>query len=255
MSQEKPTDQVIGLEELFLSQEFGQTSSGATAPAGPRVPLVPTASEAAGHASTTHRRRNAFAALSGTAAAAAGSAGLDRRSRATDPGRRFGQPIHAVGSRRAASGIRPECGHLSGGLCRLRGQRGAPPRASRGTAVSLADLTTASSAGLRQPQSSDLERGTGLPVGRVAPAGPGPGTGSTAPAPAPAPAPSPSGDPLAPVTSSVGSVIPGASTAVSGLVTTITPGLPAADAAALDRRSGWAGADRPGLGASCPRPS
>jgi hypothetical protein len=42
MSQEKPTDQVIGLEELLLSQEFGQKPSGGTAPAGPLVPLVPT---------------------------------------------------------------------------------------------------------------------------------------------------------------------------------------------------------------------
>jgi len=76
MSQEKQIDQVIGLEELFLSQEFGQTPGGGTAPAGPLVPLVPTASEVAGHASTTHRRRNAFAALSGAAAALLVALGL-----------------------------------------------------------------------------------------------------------------------------------------------------------------------------------
>ena len=47
MSQEKATDRVIGLEELFLSQEFGQKPGGGTAPAGPLVPLVPTEAEAA----------------------------------------------------------------------------------------------------------------------------------------------------------------------------------------------------------------
>ncbi len=226
MSQEKPTDQIIGLEELFLSQEFGRNPSGGTAPAGPLVPLVLTASEATGHASTTHRRRNALAGLSGTAAALLVVLGL-----VGGPGR----PTPVVGSASPSTlsgrgGPPPEFGRgadISTDTSTGSGsERLAGGGASRGTAVSLADLTTASSAGQRQPQSSDLEGGTGLPVGRVVPAGTGPGTGSTAPAPAPAP--SPSGDPLAPVTSSVGGVVPGASTAVSGLVTTITTGLPAA---------------------------
>ena len=224
MSQEKPTDQVIGLEELFLSQEFGQKPSGGTAPAGPLVPLVPTASEATGHASTTHRRRNAFAALSGTAAALLVALGL-----IGGPGR----PTPVVHSASPSTpsgrgGPPPEFGRgadISTDTSAGSGPRGSPVRgASRGTAVSLADLTTATSAGVTPPQSS-AAGATGLPAGRVVPAGSGPGTGSTAPAPA---SPSPSGDPLAPVTSSVGSVVPGASTAVSGLVTTITTGLPAA---------------------------
>jgi hypothetical protein len=216
MSQEKATDQVIGLEELFLSQEFGQKPGGGTAPAGPLVPLVPTASEAARHASITHRRRNAFAALSGTAAAllvALGVIGgpgrptsvIHSASPSTPSGR--GGPSPGFGR---GAGISAD---TSAGSTRLTGT--AP---SRGTSVSVADLTTATPAGVTPPQPG----ATGLPAGRVVPAGSWPGTGSTSPSP------SPSGDPLAPVTSPVGSVVPGAGTAVSGLVTTITTGLPAA---------------------------
>jgi hypothetical protein len=220
MSQEKTTDRVIGLEELFLSQEFGQTLSGGTAPAGPLVPLVPTASEAAGHASTTHRRRNAFAALSGTAAALLVALGLIggpgrptpvvHSASPSTPSGRGGPP---PGSGRGA-GISADTSASSGPL-RLTAA------ASRGTSVSLAEITTAPSAGVAPKPGA-----TGVPAGRVVPAGSGPGTGSTSPSPSASP--SPSGDPIAPVTSSVGSVVPGASTAVSGLVTTITTGLPAA---------------------------
>jgi len=214
MSQENPTDQVSGLEELFLSQEFGQTPSGGTAPAGPLVPLVPTASEAAGHASTTHRRRNAFAALSGTAAALLVALGLvggtgrptpvfHSASPSTPSGR--GGPPPGFGR---GAGISVDTSAGSGPF-QLTGT--AP---SRGTSVSLADITTATQASAKaRQQPSDVPGATGLPAGRVTPA---------------APSPAPSGDPLAPVTSSVGSVVPGASTAVSGLVTTITTGLPAA---------------------------
>ena len=214
MSQENPTDQVSGLEELFLSQEFGQKPGGGTAPAGPLVPLVPTASEAAGHASTTHRRRNAFAALSGTAAALLVALGLiggtgrptpvvHSASPSTPSGR--GGPPPGFGR---GAGISVDTSAGSGPL-RLTGT--AP---SRGTSVSLADITTATEASaMPRQQPSDVPGATGLPAGRVTPA---------------APSPAPSGDPLAPVTSSVGSVVPGASTAVSGLVTTITTGLPAA---------------------------
>ena len=214
MSQEKPTEQVIGLEELFLSQEFGQKPSGGTALAGPLVPLVPTASEAAGHASTTHRRRNAFATLSGTAAALLVALGLiggtgrpppvfHSASPSTPSGR--GGPPPGFGR---GAGISVDTSAGSGPL-RLTGT--AP---SRGTSVSLADITTATQASaMPRQQPSDVPGATGLPAGRVTPA---------------APSPAPSGDPLEPVTSSVGSVVPGASTAVSGLVTTITTGLPAA---------------------------
>jgi hypothetical protein len=220
MSQEKTTDRVIGLEELFLSQEFGQTPGGGTAPAGPRVPLVPTASEAAGHASTTHRRRNAFAALSGTAAALLVALGLIggpgrptpvvHSASPSTPSGRGGPP---PGSGRGAS-ISADTSASSGPL-RLTAA------ASRGTSVSLAEITTAPSAGVALKPGA-----TGVPADRVVPAGSGPGTGSTSPSPSASP--SPSGDPIAPVTSSVGSVVPSASTAVSGLVTTITPGPPAA---------------------------
>ena len=226
MSQEKATDQVIGLEELFLSQEFGQKPGGGTAPAGPLVPLVPTASEAAGHASTTHRRRNAFAALSGTAAAllvALGVIGgpgrptpvIHSASPSTPSGRAAPSPGFGHGAGNSAdtsAGSGPGSATPFGsGSTRLTAT-------SRGTPVSLADLTTSTPGVVTPPQPGV----TGLPAGRVGPAGSGSGTGSTSASP------SPSGDPVAPVTSSVGSVVPSASTAVSGLVTTITPGPPAA---------------------------
>jgi hypothetical protein len=231
MSQEKQSDQVIGLEELFLSREFGQEPSGGTAPAGPLVPLVLTASEVAGHASTTHRRRNAFAALSGTAAALLVVLGLiggpgrptplDHSASPSTPSGRGGPP---PGFERGA-GISADTSVGSGQPASATPFGSGPTRRTgAGTSVSLADLTTAASAGVTPPQSSDGPGGTSLPASRVVPAGSGPGTGSTTPAPSPAP----SGDPLASVTSSVGSVVPGASTAVSGLVTTITTGLPAA---------------------------
>jgi hypothetical protein len=220
MSQEKATDQVIGLEELFLSQEFGQIPGGGTAPAGPLVPLVPTASEAAGHASTTHRRRNAFAALSGTAAALLVALGLFG-----GPGRPTPVVHSASPSTSGRGGPPPGFGRGAGisadtsassGPLRLTG---AAP--SRGTSVSLADITTATQASaMPQQQPSDVPGATGRPAGRVTPAGSGPGTGSTPPAP--------SSNPLGPVTSSVGGVVPGAGTAVSGLVTTTATAPPAA---------------------------
>jgi hypothetical protein len=224
MSQEKATDQVIGLEELFLSQEFGQTLSGGTAPAGPLVPLVPTASEAAGHASTTHRRRNAFAALSGTAAAllvALGVIGgpgrptpvIHSASPVTPSGR--GGPSPGFG-RGAGISADTSAGSAPGSATPFGSGSTRLTVTSRGTPVSLADLTTSTPGGVTSPQPG----ATGFPTGRVTQPGSGPGTASTPPAP--------SGDPLAPVTSSVGSVVPGAGTAVSGLVTTITTGLPAA---------------------------
>ena len=227
MSQQKQTDQVIGLEELFLSQEFGQKPNGGTAPAGPLVPLVPTASAVAGHASTTHRRRNTFAALSGTAAALLVALGLiggpgrptpvvHSASPSTPTGRGVAPPGFGQGAGISAD---TSAGSALGGATRFGSGPVRLTGASRGTPVSLADLTTtAASAGVTPPQPG----ATGPPAGRVVPAGSGPGTGSTSPSP------SPSGDPLAPVTSSVGSVVPGASTAVSGLVTTPTTGLPAA---------------------------
>jgi hypothetical protein len=221
MSQEKTTDRVISLEELFLSQEFGQQPGGGTAPAGPLVPLVPTEAEAPRHASTTHRRRHAFAALSGTAAALLVGLGLiggpgrptpvvHSASPSTPSGR--GGPPPGFGR---GAGIPADTSTSSGPL-RLIGT--AP---SRGTSVSLADITTATQASaMPRQQPSDVPGATGPPAGWVTPAGSGPGTGSTPPAP--------SGNPLGPVTSSVGGVVPGAGTAVSGLVTTITTGLPAA---------------------------
>ena len=162
MSQEKPTDRVIGLEELFLSQEFGQNPSGGTAPAGPLVPLVPTASEATGHASTTHRRRNALAALSGTAAALLVVLGLiggpgrptpvvHSASPSTPSGR--GGPPPGFGR---GADISTDTSAGSGSL-RLTGGG-----ASRGTSVSLADLTTADSAG----DATTIERGRHGPSGR-----------------------------------------------------------------------------------------
>lgn len=214
MSQENPTDQVIGLEELFLSQEFGQTPSGGTAPAGPLVPLVPTASEAAGHASTTHRRRNAFAALSGTAAALLVALGLIGGTGRPTP------VVHSASPSTPSGRGGPPPGFGRGAGISVDTSAGSGPfqltgtAPSRGTSVSLADITTATQASaMPRQQPSDVPGATGLPAGRVTPA---------------APSPAPSGDPLAPVTSSVGSVVPGASTAVSGLVTTITTGLPAA---------------------------
>jgi hypothetical protein len=204
MSQEKQIDQVIGLEELFLSQEFGQTPGGGTAPAGPLVPLVPTASGAAGHASTTHRRRNAFAALSGTAAALLVALGLIGGSGRPTPVVHSASPSMPSGRGAPPPGFGEGAGVSAGtsagsGRGRLSGTAPSPD-----TSVSLADLTTTT------------------PAGRIVPAGSGAGTASTSPSP------SPSGAPLAPVTSSVGGIAPGAGTAVSGLVTTITTGLPAA---------------------------
>jgi hypothetical protein len=177
MSQEKTTDRVIGLEELFLSQEFGQTPGGGTAPAGPRVPLVPTASEAAGHASTTHRRRNAFAALSGGPGR---PTPVVHSASPSTPSGRGGPP---PGSGRGA-GISADTSASSGPL-RLTAA------ASRGTSVSLAEITTAPSAGVAPKPGA-----TGVPADRVVPAGSGPGTGSTSPSPSASP--SPSGDPIAP---------------------------------------------------------
>jgi hypothetical protein len=219
MSQEKQIDQVIGLEELFLSQEFGQTPGGGTAPAGPLVPLVPTASEAAGHVSTTHRRRNAVAALSGTAAALLVALGLIGGSGRPTPIVHSASPSTPSGRGGPPPGFGQGAGITAGsGPVRLTGT--AP---SRGTSVSLADLSTTTPAGaMPRQQPSDVPGATGLPAGRATPAGSGPGTASTSPSP------SPSGSPLAPVTSSVGGIAPGAGTAVSGLVTTITTGLPAA---------------------------
>ena len=222
MSQEKTTDRVIGLEELFLSQQFGQKPSGGTAPAGPLVPLVPTEAEAPGHASSMHRRRNAVAALSGTAAALLVALGLIggpgrltpvvHSASPSTPSGRGGPPPEFDRGAGISADTSASTSATSGPL-QLTGT-------SWGTPVSLADLTTAASAGVTPPQSG----ATGLPAGRVTHAGSGPGTGSTPPSP-PSSSTS-SGDPIAPVTSSVGSAVPGASTAVSGLVTTITPGPP-----------------------------
>jgi hypothetical protein len=218
MSQEKPTDQVIGLEEFFLSREFGQKPHGGTAPAGPLVPLVPTEAEAPRHAPTTHRRRTAFAALSGTAAALLMALGLIGGSGRPTPVVHSATPSTPSGRRGPApgfggrgAGISPDTSAVSGPV------RLSDTAPSRGTPVSLAALTTATSAGVTPPQPGAAPGAPGLPAGQVVPAGSGPGTGS--------PAPSPSGDPLAPVTS-VGSEVPG--TAVSGLVTAVTTGLPAA---------------------------
>jgi len=228
MSQETTTDRVISLEQLFLSQEFGQKPGGGTAPAGPLVPLVPTASEAAGHASTTHRRRNAFAALSGTAAALLVALGLISGPGRPTPVFHSASPSTPSGRGGAPRGFGPGAGisadtSASSGPLPLTGT--AP---SRGTSVSLADIATAAQASaMQRQQPSDVPGATGLPDSRVAtPEGSGPGTGSTSTSPSPSS--SPSGNPIGPVTSSVGSVVPGEGTAVSGMVTTITTGLPSA---------------------------
>jgi hypothetical protein len=208
MSQENRTAEFLGLEEFFLSPEFGQKPSGGTPPAGPLAPLV--ATEAPGHASTTHRRRTvAVAALSAAAAALLIASGLIG---GTD---RPAQVVHSASPSTPPVGAPP----LGSGPMQHTGAT-----ASRGTPVSLADLTTSAPAGVTPPRPGDAPGATDLPASRVAPAGTGPGTGSTSPSPSPAPP----GDPLAPVTSSVGSVVPGAFTTVSGLVMTVTTGLPAA---------------------------
>ncbi len=222
MSQEKQIDQVIGLEELFLSQEFGQTPGGGTAPAGPLVPLVPTASEAAGHASTTHRRRNAVAALSGTAAVLLVALGLIGGSGRPTPVVHSASPSTPSGRGGPPPGFGRGAGISAGTSAGSAPVRLSGTDPSRGTSVSLADLSTTTPARVMPGQPSDVPGTTGLPAGRIVPAGSGPGTGSSTPPP------SPSGDPLSPVTSSVGGIAPGAGTAVSGLVTTITTGLPAA---------------------------
>jgi hypothetical protein len=77
MSDVKQADDVMTLEDLFLSRDFGKplavtapaendTLFGAAPPRSPLVPLV--AAPTAAHNSTTHRRRQMFAAVSGLAA-------------------------------------------------------------------------------------------------------------------------------------------------------------------------------------------
>jgi hypothetical protein len=77
MSDVKQADDVMTLEDLFLSRDFGKPLAvtapaenemlfGAAPPRSPLVPLV--AAPTAAHNSTTHRRRQMFAAVSGLAA-------------------------------------------------------------------------------------------------------------------------------------------------------------------------------------------
>jgi hypothetical protein len=93
MSEVEQVDNVMSLEDLFLSHEFGKTAVdasaavredtlfGGTTPRAPLVPLAsaPTASigRVTGHVSTTHIRRNrTIAAVSGIAAALLVAVGL-----------------------------------------------------------------------------------------------------------------------------------------------------------------------------------
>jgi hypothetical protein len=84
MSDATEVDNALSLEDLFLSQEFGQprtgtalvdsepTLFGGVPPRGPLVPLAATSLTAqVGHGTTTHVRRNRtlFASVSGVAAA------------------------------------------------------------------------------------------------------------------------------------------------------------------------------------------
>ncbi|HWE66177.1 MAG TPA: hypothetical protein VG298_05990 [Acidimicrobiales bacterium] len=109
MSEVEQVDNVMSLEDLFLSHEFGKTAVdasaavredtlfGGTTPRAPLVPLAsaPTASigRVTGHVSTTHIRRNrTIAAVSGIAAALLVAVGL-----ITNTGKPTSSGEHSIG--------------------------------------------------------------------------------------------------------------------------------------------------------------
>jgi hypothetical protein len=224
MSEVDQIDNVMTLEDLFLSAEFGQTVVGTPTPvvddmlfreAPLGAPLLPLAAFPAAtgiHDTTTHVRRNrAFATASGVAAALLLAVGVI--SGAGKPAKSNVQnalPPTTVPNTTPPSGTTQPSGGSSGGQT-----SGTPSGSGPGGSALIAEL-------------SSNERGQSARTGSAAvlaghPAGtPTPPTSPTSPSTPSSGGTSPSGSVLSPVITLVGQVVVTGGNTVSGVATTLT---------------------------------
>jgi len=222
MSEVDQIDNVMTLEDLFLSAEFGKTVADAPAPVfeplfletSPGAPLLPLAafpSTTGTHGTTTHLRRNrAFATASGVAAALLIAVGFISTSGKT--GNSGG--VHAVKTTHPnGSGTKPSKGNNPGGKV---------PTSGGGSTPSFA----ASSGSPRIDVAADTIGGTGVGGGGTTIGKPPigtPPTKTTNPSPSTT---GTSGSVLSPVISLVGQVVVTTGNTVTGVGSTLTTALP-----------------------------
>jgi hypothetical protein len=220
MSEVDQIDNVMTLEDLFLSAEFGKTVVEESAPAleplfwetSPGAPLLPLAafpSTTGTHGTTTHMRRNrAFATASGVAAVLLVAVGLfsttgKPKTQGTDaiqPTTTTTTPVIGGGGLPIAPPTTPSK--------QTTGGDGIGP-----AAINLAALTTGG--------------GSGPKTGPIGPSPVGPiVTTPTTVKPSTPSATAPSGTILSPVVSVLGQVVQGTGNTVAGLGGTLTTALP-----------------------------